>query len=210
MVLLILPAGAQEYRGGISAEFGLLPKLEAEAEMEFRKIFFPESYFNRTFQGSLTYELTDRWSVGTTYSYAVITEKEERDEDLGEEAYDLNKIAVDMDYQARRFTNDLRISNRFRYQVSQADDDGSRHYIRNRIMIDYKISPAMNPYMAIEPYYRLEKKIVNNLRFYIGNEMAAFGSKIDLFYIAEVHLRPDYTTTQYIIGLKVELDFKRQ
>jgi len=67
----------------------------------------------------------------------------------------------------------------------------------------------MNVYFAIEPYYRLYRGNVNNVRFYLGNEMPLPGTKIDLFYIAEIRLRPDNTTTQYIIGIKVELDFKR-
>lgn len=204
---LLYNMNAQEYRGGVSAEFRILKRLEAEAEIELRKIFIPESYFNRTFQGSLGYEITNRWSIGATYSYAVITEKHNYDHNISEEALDRNKLAVDLDYQSKRFGNDLRLSNRFRYQISTGDDD-DRQYFRNRVMVDYKISSAMNPYLAFEPYYRFDKERVSIVRIYIGNEMPLFNSKIDLYYIAEIHQDPQYTTAQYIIGLTVELDFK--
>lgn len=198
---------AQEYRGGVSAEFSILPRFEGEAGIELRKIFIPESYFNRTFQCSFKYELTGRWSIGTTYSYAIITEKENQEE-RSVEAFDRHRLVIDLDYQAKRFGNDLRISNRFRYQVSTADEHDTRQYFRNRVMLDYKISSLMNPYLALEPYYRFDENRVNAVRFYLGNELPVLGSKIDLYYIAEVHLEPEYTTAQYIIGLTLELDFK--
>jgi len=202
-------AVAQEYRSAIAAEFRILPRLEAEVNVELRKIFLPESYFNRTFQGSLEYKISESLNIGTTYSYAIITEKDEYEDEKGDEAFDRNRLAADLVFQPKRFDNDLRISNRLRYQVSTVDDDESKQYLRNRIMLDYRISSAMNPYFALEPYYRFSSERINIVRLYIGNEMPLFKSKIDLYYIAEIHLDPDRNTAQYIIGLSVELDFKK-
>jgi hypothetical protein len=210
--IFTLPKGvhAQEYRGGVSAGFEILHGLKGEAEIEIRKIFIPEKYFNRTFQGSVTYNMTKSWTAGITYSYAIISEEDDDDNgDKAEEAFDRNKLSIDAEYQPKRFGNDLRFSNRFRYQVSRIDDDEVKQYIRNRVMVDYKVSTVMNPYVALEPYYRFDKNKVNILRIYIGNEMPLFSSKINIFYIAEIHPGPEYPTAQYIIGLKLELDFKK-
>jgi len=200
---------AQEFRGGVSADFTLLPRLSTELEVEIRKAFYPENYFNRTFQGELSYDVLDSWSVGVLYGFSIIKHNREFSDEAGEESRDRNKFAFNVEFKPKRFNNDLRLSNRFRYQYAIVDDDEPKQYFRNKITLDYKISDKMNPYVAIEPYYRLSSNRISVIRIYLGNEMPVFKIGMELYYITEIKLREEYATTQYIVGLKIKLDYKR-
>jgi len=210
LVTFFLPAGAQEYRASVSAEFDILPRLQGEVEIELRKIFYPRSYFNRTFQGELSYEINSLWSIGAMYNFAIVDEDREfEDEDDGETG-DRNKWVVDLTFQPRRFESDLRLSNRFRYQYTIVDDDDPKLYLRNKLTLDYKITGKMNPYIAVEPYLRFDSNKIKIIRIYLGNEMPFFSTKIDLYYIVEISPdRESTTTSQYIVGVAFELDFKK-
>jgi|WetSurMetagenome_2_1015567.scaffolds.fasta_scaffold08682_2 hypothetical protein len=210
--LLILAATpvlkGQEYRGSVAADFNILSRLEGEAEIELRKAWIPESFFNRTFQCQIDYALTKRWTVGMMYSYSKITEKAEYTIDEGDENLDRNRFGINLTYQAKRFDNDLRLSSRLRYQYSMVDDAKPRQYLRNKITLDYRITRIMNPYVAIEPYYRLETNKINIFRVYLGNEMPFFNTRLEIYYIAEIRLKIDYTTARYIVGMAFKLDYR--
>ena len=210
LVSLFLPAGAQEFRGSVSAEFDILPQLQGEVEIELRTIFYPESYFNRTFQGELNYEINSLWSIGGTYSFAIVDEDHEFEDDDEGETGDRNKWVVDLTFQPARFKSDLRLSNRLRYQFTLDEDDEPKMYLRNKLTLDYKITGKMNPYIAVEPYFRFDSNKIKIIRVYLGNEMPFFSTKIDLYYIVEIRPDREYTTTaQYIVGVAFELDFKK-
>jgi len=203
-----LPVTSQEYRGAVSAEFGLSPKLEAGVEIELRKVFYPGSYFNRTFQGKLDYKFSKRWSVGTMYSFSLIDKDEEFSDEAEGESSDRNKISTDIVYQPKRFNNNLRLTNRFRFQIATLDDNRPKAYLRNKITLDYKVADKLNPYIALEPYYNLRLQKLKVIRAYLGNEMPLFNTVLDLCYIVELRLNEKTTDVQYILGLKVKLDYK--
>ena len=201
----------QEYRGGISAEFSIAPRIEAEAEIELRRIFYPGTYINRTFQGSVSYSFSKSLSADLVYSFALIDKSGEFSEtDLDNEKSERSKLALDLQYQPGRFNNDIRLSNRLRYQYAVVDrDDAPKQVIRERLKIDYKISGKMNPYVAIEPYYSLKVNKIKVVRFWLGNEFPLFGTEMELYYIAEINLKIDHNTVQYIVGATLKLDFKK-
>ena len=210
LVLIVLSCSlrAQEYRAGVSVESHILPCLKGEAQFELRSIFYPGYYLNRTFQVELSYEFSQSWNLGAAYSYSYISKDDEFDNVNGDETSDRNKYMVNLEFNPKRYVNDLKISNRIRYQYSTVNGDQSKQYLRNKFTVDYKITSRMNPYMSIEPYYQLEKNKFNIVRFYLGNELPVWKSKIDIYYIAEVHLVPEQVNADYILGLMIELDWK--
>jgi hypothetical protein len=202
-------AWAQEYRGGVSADIGITSRLDAEAEVELRRIFYPEYYLNRTFQGGISYNLSRTLNASLSYTFSLIDkDKDFPDPEEEDETSEKRKISFDLQFQPRRFTNDLRISNRFRYQHTILENEDEPHqYLRNKITLDYKISGKMNPYIAVEPYFQLSENELSVIRFYLGNEVGFIGTKIDLYYIAEIRQGEESPIAQYIIGVTLKLDF---
>lgn len=202
-------AQAQEFRLGISAETGIVNRLSGELEVEARKVFSPEPYFSGVFQAKLKYALSRRLDIAASYSYAYIINQFTDYEFRGDESSDRNKFTTDLVYQSRRFSNDVRLTNRFRYQYAVTDDKKPKEYLRNRLMFDYKLNRKMNPYVAIEPYFHLRDNRINIIRFYLGNELPVWKTDMELFYIAEVHLKKGNPFAQYMIGVTFKLDYNR-
>jgi hypothetical protein len=200
---------SQEFRGGVAADFGILPRVEGEVELEIRKAWIPESYFTRMAQIQVDYILSDRWSAGILYCYSYITESGEHALDESNENLERNRFGINISYQAKRFENDLRISNRLRYQYSSVDDKKPTQYLRNKLTVDYKMTKAMNPYVAVEPYYDLGKTKLGSVRVYLGNEMPLFNTRINIYYISEIRHEEEYLDIQYIIGMTVKLNFRK-
>jgi hypothetical protein len=143
------------------------------------------------------------------YSFSLIDKNEEFSDEAEGESSDRHKVTLDVGYQPKRFDNNLRLTNRFRFQIATLDDNRPKAYLRNKVTLDYKIADNLNPYIALEPYYNLRLQQVKVIRGYLGNEMLLFNTGIDLYYIAELRLKDDNTTDmQYILGLKVKLEYK--
>jgi hypothetical protein len=206
---LYVPISAQEFRVGASAVIKLYPKLNAELELETRKIFHPESYHSQVIQGELNYSITSVWNTGVMFGHSFVSEHSESGEEEENETSERNKIALDLVYQPKRFRNDLRLTNRFRYQWATADDSKPKQYLRNRVTLDYRMTKKMNPSIAIEPYYSFRKNKINIVRLYLGNEMPVIGTTVKLYYIAEVHLKVEGFFIQYVVGATLKLDFDR-
>ncbi len=199
---------SQEFRGGVAADFGILHRVEGEVELEIRKAWIPESYFSRMAQIQVDYILSDRWSAGLLYSYSYITESGEDALDETNENLERNRFGINISYQTKRFENDLRISNRLRYQYSSVDDKKPTQYLRNKLTVDYRMTKAMNPYIAVEPYYDIVEGELRSVRVYVGNEMPLFNTKIDIYYISEIRHEEEYLDIQYIIGIAIKLNFR--
>jgi hypothetical protein len=193
-------ARAQEFRVGVSAETGIVNRLSGELEIEARKVFSPEPYFSSVFQGKIKYAVNRRLDVAASYSY---TYKKNQFTDYtlaGDESSDRDKVTADLVYQPKRFSNNVRLTNRFRYQYAVTDDKKPKEYFRNRMMLDYRLNQKMNPYVAIEPYFHLRNTRINIIRFYLGNEVPVWKTEMELFYIAEVHIKKGNSFAQYMIG----------
>lgn len=208
-LLLVLLASAQEYRGALSADFSLLPNLDAEAEIELRKVFYPGSYFNRTFQGKISYSWSPSWQTGLSYSYAIIDKDEEFSDDAEGESAEKHKISLDIGYETKRMDNDLKFSNRFRIQMSTLDDKKPKPYIRDRFMVDYRITKKFKPYIGVEPYFHLRQQKFKVVRFYLGSDVTLFGTDVDIYYIAEVKPVKYNSSATYILGIAVKLDYRK-
>jgi hypothetical protein len=200
---------AQEYRGGVSTEVEITRNLNAEIGFEARKVFNPESYFNKTFQGKVEYSFADLWRVATSYSYSFITEQEDDGEETGEETSDKSKITADLIFQPRRFNNDLKLVNRFRYHYSTVDDSRAKEYLKNKLTLDYRIHKNMNTYVAVEPFYHLQSRRISHLRIYLGTEMPVLRTKMEIYYIAEVKFKEESFRTFYIVGASFKINYKK-
>jgi hypothetical protein len=209
-LFILMLATAQEYRGAVSAEFSLLPNLDAEAEVELRKVFYPGSYFNRTFQGKLSYDISSALKTALSYSYSLIDKDEEFSDEAEGESSERHKVSVDFEFETGRYDNDLKFSNRMRLQMAALDENKPKAYFRNKFSMDYRVSKKMNPYIAVEPYFNIRKGEIKVIRCYLGNELTLFNSNIDIYYIAEIRPVENYTTAQYIIGISVKLDYRKQ
>jgi hypothetical protein len=206
-LLLCQLARAQEYRLGVEYGLNLLPKLEVGAEAEIHKSFMPESYFVKRIQGKLNYDLTPTLSIGTSYTFSLFTEKGEDDEDEdGTETEEKSKWAADLTFQPKRFSNDVRLTNRLRYEYASSHEEEPKQYIRDKVTLDCKITKCMNPYFAFEPYYQTDRNKIRFVRFYIGNEMPVFKTKIDFYYLTELEIKPENKNIQYILGIMVSID----
>ncbi len=202
---------SQEFRGGVSADFSILPKIEGEIELEMRGGWVPESYFTRMAQFQVDYVFSKRWSAGLLYSYSSITESGEHALDEANENKEKNRFAINVNYQTKRLDNDFRIGNRLRYQYASVHDKSPKQYIRNKVTVDYRMTKAMNPYISVEPYISISDHEVHTIRVYLGTEMPVFKSKIDVYYISEItHKDEDYLNMQYMIGLTLKLDFRKE
>lgn len=202
---------SQEFRGGVSADFSILPQIEGELEMELRGGWVPEAYYSRMAQLQVDYILSKRWSAGMLYSYSNITESGEHALDETNENQEKSRYAINVNYQAKRFNNDIRISNRLRYQYASVHDKKPKQYIRNKFTVDYRMTKAMNPYISIEPYISLTEHEVHTVRVYLGTEMPVLNTKLDVYYISEItHKDEDYLNIQYMIGVTVKLDFRKE
>jgi hypothetical protein len=200
---------AQEYRGGVGINIDLTKKLSTEIEFEMRKVFYPESHFNKTFQGKLEYSLTDFCGVAASYTYSSIKEQEDDYEEEGTETTDKSKFTADLNFQPGRFHNDLKITNRFRYQYAITDESESTKYLRNKVSLDYRINKTMSSYVAVEPYYQLKSQRINQLRIYIGTEMPVLGTKMEIYYITEVKFKEEFIRTFYIVGASFKINYKK-
>jgi hypothetical protein len=198
---------AQEYRGGLSADIKINGRLKADVDLETRRIFFPGTYINRTAQIGLGYQLKPNLSAKVLYSYAYITRNSEFDKITGDETSDRNRYMFDIQYSPKRFSNDLKLSNRLRYQYTVVRNNKPKQYLRNKFTVDYKITAKMNPYVAIEPYYQIDNNEFRLVRLYIGNEVPVWKTKLDLYYITEFNFLPEHLTTQYTLGLMFEFDW---
>jgi hypothetical protein len=200
---------SQEFRGGVAADFGILPKIAGDVDLEVRKAWIPEAYFTRMAQMQIDYAFSKRWSAGLMYTYSYVSEKGEHALDEDNENLERNRYGLNLNYQTKRFDNDFRISNRLRYQYASVDDRKPTQYLRDKITVDYRLTRAMNPYISVEPYFNLVKTGLNSVRIYLGTEMPVLGTKLDIYYISEIRHEEEQLQIQYIIGASVKFNFRK-
>jgi predicted porin len=201
LCLLSYSASSQELRGAIAAQIDLSPRVSSEIELQARRISLPQTCFNRNVEVKLDYSLFKPLTLSGSYSFSYLSEQPEQLGESDDENSDKHKISADVEFKPERFDNDLRLSNRFRYQYTTIDNSKTREYLRNKLTLDYKISKKMNPYIAIEPYYNLNSSDIHLVRLYLGNEFSFKKSKLELYYIAEKREKNDQIDLQYIVGV---------
>lgn len=201
--MLCLDTLAQEFRAGVAYENEILPNFELDGKAEFRTTFESQNQYYAIFQVGAGYGFFKHFSIGGTIRLSLIPYylKEEEDKDIDHEIDEKTRYTADFKYKTKRFKNDLRITNRFRYQYSSVDDSNPRSYLRDKIGIDYKFNKRVKPYLALEPYWRLEKNTLRKIRIYIGNELEILKNTLEVSFIIEANMKESETYTFFMVGL---------
>lgn len=195
---------AQELRLGFDYDKDIISNLEISGEIELRKSLDYNNFYYPIFQASADYSFLENFSIGGSVRYSVIPEVKKRsNEVLYEEMDEKWRYTADLKFKTERFKNDIRISNRLRYQYSSENNEKTRSYLRNKISVDYKLNKKMEPYIAVEPYFFSETGKIRKTRLYIGNEVDFFKDKLDLYLIIEVDNRA--FSTFHIVGITYKL-----
>lgn len=197
-------------RSSVSLGFDVTSKADAEIAFKTTRISIPDAFSKNTLKCGVDYALSKRWKLSASCHYSFLSRLPENMNESGEETSDKLKLAADLVYEPKRLDNDLKITSRLRFQHTLAEDKKPKDYLRNKTTLDYKISKAMKPYIALEPYFNLHSNRFSYLRFYIGNEMTLRKTKIDLYYIAEARLKQEHFGIQYIIGADFRFNYKDQ
>ena len=184
MVLMIyLSTSAQEMRFGVGYEKNILPKLEIDGKVQLRKRINQSKAYYSIVQAGLAYDISENITVSGSFRYS--TAPGGFDEEINDDINEKMRYTANFILGTKRFNNDIKIRNRLRYQHSVVISDDDRDYIRNKLIIDYKLTKRMKPYVAVEPYLLLEEQRLRKLRFYLGSEFELFSNELELCFIVE-------------------------
>jgi len=201
--IISMKSFSQEFRIGVGYENEVLPNFELDGKAEFRTIFESQNEYYGIFQLGAAYGFFKYFSLGGTIRLSVVRDNiaEEIDSDIEHEIEEVIRYTGDFKYKAKRFKNDLRITNRFRYQYSDVDAENKRTYLRDKIGLDYKMNKRVKPYIALEPYWRLEKNELRKIRIYIGNELDILKNTLEISFIMEANMKDSEMFTFFMVGL---------
>lgn len=203
LTILSMKSFAQEFRVGIGYENEIIKNLELDGKAEFRTVFESQNQNYAIFQLGVGYGFLKHFSIGGTMRLSIVQANinEEIDTDIDYEIEEVIRYTADFKYKTKRFKNDLRITNRFRYQYASIDDSKKRSYLRDKIGIDYKFNKRVKPYLALEPYWRLETNELRKIRIYIGNELEILKNTLEVSFIMEANMKDSETFTFFMVGL---------
>ncbi len=206
LLIISLKSFTQEFRLGVGYEKEILPNFELDGKAEFRTIFESDNEYYGIFQLGAGYGFLKYFSLGGTIRLSVVRDNivEKIDSEIEHEIEEVIRYTGDFKYKTKRFNNDLRITNRFRYQYSDVDAENKRTYIRDKIGLDYKFNKRVKPYIALEPYWRLEKNELRKIRIYIGNELNILKNTLEISFIMEANMKDSETYTFFMVGINYE------
>jgi len=200
LFLLLYPdAYSQEVRLGINYERNLLPKLELKSKCQIRKHNNHPITFYSIVQAGLQYKITRKVSVSGSVRYTLSPDRNINWE--FDDIYEKTRYAAEIKYKTRRYNNDIRISNRFRYQHLSTHSDEKKDYLKNKIVIDYKLTKAHNVYIAIEPYLRLGELKIQKCRIYIGDVFNISNHEFEVYFIVEGKTHNDVFSINHTLGI---------
>ena len=202
MLLLFLSSGlsGQEYRMGVEYGQKLIKHLYADGKFEVRNLQQEASTFNSMVQLGFSYELFDDLKLSTAVRYG-LGENDPDDEEFEGDYSSKWRYTGDIKYKTKRFDNDIRFDQRFRYQLVAEPGDESKNYLRYQAKADYKLTNNVRPFVGIEPFYSLTNSKVSALRLYTGGNFEVFKNEIELYLIAEVLNKKSGLQTNYIMGI---------
>ncbi|XOV67548.1 MAG: DUF2490 domain-containing protein [Fluviicola sp.] len=134
-----------ELWSGASAQCKLNDKFKLGFEQQVRLNNRLTSFKNTFSAASLKYKISERFAVKGTYRFKFVPNNHER-------------VSADLIYSWSKKKFPLRVKNRLRYQ-RRADFVGSRtRYLRNKLQFEYNASKLVDPFMAGEIFYRLDRR----------------------------------------------------
>lgn len=203
LLLCRLNISAQEFRTGVDYERMLPANTELSGKFEIRKTLVPQNAFYNVFQLGLKHEIINNLSLGGTFRRSFTPAR--KNENLLESLDEKRRYTAELGFKYPRFDNGVRLSYRLRYQHSTTLEGKSKDYLRNRLKVDYKLIKDLQPYLAIEPYFRLEENEIRKCRLYLGSKVNVLRMGVELSYIFEVKIHNELASTSHFIGIYFEI-----
>ena len=194
---------AQEFITSVGANYDISKRWSIEGEVQNRNNSVSEiNTRSWIFQGEIGYDILDHVNLSATYrNTSTETINHFAESDI--EKNDKNRYTANIRYKTKRLANQIRFSHRLRYQYSQHDNKDDKEYIRYKLTIDHKLSKNAKPYVAIEPYYYLNKNKLKYFRLYLGNEFDFNRTNVDIFLITETEPENESFSLLYMLGVKL-------
>jgi len=203
LLMCRLGVSAQEFRIGADYERMLPAEIEFTSKLELRNAIIPQNTYYTILQVGLKHEILQNLSLGGTFRHSLTPMG--KSENLLESLDEKKRYTAELAYKYPRFDNGVRLSYRLRYQHSLTQKGHSKDYLRNRLKVDYKLIKDLQPYLAIEPYFRLEENKIRKYRFYLGSKINVCRMGMELSYIFEVKIHDELVNTSHMIGIYFEL-----
>jgi uncharacterized protein DUF2490 len=203
LLMCSLGVSAQEFRLGVDYERMLPAKMEFTGKFELRNTLVPQNEFYTIFQVGLKHEILKNLSLGGTFRQFLTPTG--RSESLLESLDEKRRYTAELVFKYPRFDNGVRLSYRLRYQHSEVPKGKSKDYLRSRLKADYKLIKDLQPYLAIEPYFRLEENEIVKCRLYLGSKINVHRMGMEVSYIFEVKSHDELVRTSHMIGFYFEL-----
>lgn len=191
---------AQEYRAGVAYKHDIFKWMDADINYEVRSLQKDKNYINCMVQTGISAELLDGLSLGTTLRY-LIGDNDDADDEYTGDYSSKWRFTGDIKYKAKRFDNDVCISQRLRFQHIQENADNESEYLRYKVTFNYRLTKKVLPYVAVEPYYSFEKDRLKALRIETGSKFEIFKNELELFFIAEALNKKNGLKSNYIMGV---------
>ena len=190
---------AQELRAGIDFDRMILSKVEFRSKFQVRTAFIDQRRYYAIAQAGLEYEIFKALSLAGTIHYSLGFAG--NSEDFISPFFDKMRYTLETKFKSKRFDNGVRLGYRLRYQRSITEQDHTRDYLRNKLILDYTFNKEMNPYIAGELYFRLGENEVQRFRLYLGTELQLWNREAELSYILEGEFEDSYFQSFHMIGV---------
>ena len=182
---------------GLSANYKFNKKWRVELEQQLR--FENESdYFEKTFSElAVRYKVDDWLNFKLKYRYSWINDERNQGRISFETnlSWDIKDNPIDVNY-------------RFRIQDAKVSYTGEkRTYFRNKLELDANLTKLVDPQIAYEHFYRIDKKETRVHRFTLSLEWKLRkNSSLKTFYRIDREVNTKNNEMQHIIGAMVSYD----
>ena len=190
---------AQELRTGIDFDRMILPKVEFQSKLQLRKSFVGQNAFYTITQAGLEYKIIKQVSIAGSFRYSLGPIG--TSENSLTPFHDKMRYTAETKVKSKRFDNGVRLRYRLRYQHSETQQGKSKDYLRNKLMLDYKLIKEMTPYAAAELYFRLGENEFQRCRLYLGTDIKLFKREAEVSYILEGEFDDTYFLSYHMIGV---------
>jgi hypothetical protein len=152
------------------------------------------------FQAGAEYDLLKFLSIGSSYRISYIPERQKENLDL--ESNNKYRYSFDVKMKTGRF-RDIKLKNRFRYQVSTSKNKKNNSFLRNKVILDYRPSKNYKLLTGLEPYYSLKHEKFIKYRLYVGSEFTIRQHDLCIYTIFEKNPEKEEIVS-HIVGLSIQ------
>ncbi|MCR9172854.1 MAG: DUF2490 domain-containing protein [bacterium] len=182
-----------ELWSGVSVTYKVAKKHRLELEQQVRFDDRISSVKNTFTAFGWRWKMNKRFSFTPTYRYTFVP----NDDNHG-------RISADLNYSWDKKKFPLRVKNRLRYQNrSPFDGDRRKSYLRNKLSFEYNASKLVDPFIAGEIFYRLDRR--NEFRIWRFNTGLTWriNKRVDVrtFYRLEQEFNKKSNDRFHIFGL---------